>query len=107
MKNSFVKLTVILAVCMGLTFVVQALNELRNNNPNANANQQYMQRLQAYQVYTIGTVTYSRYDDGTDAVYITRETVTSDTGWTLTTTEKTLDTWANKVTATYEAINEP
>ena len=105
MKNTFIKTVVILMVTFGILYGLYAIQELRNNFPDAVSNFQYMQRLQAYQVYTIDNVTYSRYQSGSGNVFIVKETIQSGTGWNLTTYEKTMDTWANKITATYEEIN--
>lgn len=61
------------------------------------------QQLQPYQIDAVDAdTTYMRFEDGTGILYIKK----ISTAGTVTTIKYSYDLWANRLTATYIAIND-
>ena len=97
------KMIVFITVAL-LAICTYATNELYNRSVSkAQDDSIWHQNLVVYQVdEPDANTSYIRYISGSDVVWIKKISVSG----TVTTIEKAYDTWANRTTASYSAIND-
>lgn len=111
------KISITIVVCFVLSGVLTLIGgnvndtDVRTRFMAKQASQYVAQSMMAYQQYidegVAGTtIVYNRYKSGLGSVFIYRQTVVETPTSTSVSNEKTVDTWANKETATYTPFNE-